>query len=121
MAIPIVDGHNDLLLRLWGGEEPRDVELSRAAESGFAAGFFAVYVPSPRLEEPRRLPYSIPLAEPLDRDEAARIAQEVSGVLFELERERRLRVVRRIDELLGDTVGAILHFEGADPLAPDLS
>ena len=72
MAIPIVDGHNDLLLRLWGGEEPRDVELSRAAESGFAAGFFAVYVPSPRLEEPRTMPYSIPLAEPLDRDEAAR-------------------------------------------------
>jgi membrane dipeptidase len=121
MPIPIVDGHNDLLLRLWGGDEPRDVELSRAAESGFAAGFFAVYVPSPRIEEPRTVPYSISLAEPLDRDEAARIAQEATRVLFELERERRLRVARGIDELLGDTVGAILHFEGADPLASDLS
>ncbi len=121
MPIPIVDGHNDLLLRLWRGEEPRDVLLDQTAESGFAGGFFAVYVPSARFEDPTEVPYSVPLAQPMRRDDAARIADELTDVLFGLERDGRLRVARRAEELLEAGVCAILHLEGADPLAADLS
>lgn len=41
----IVDGHNDVLLRRWRGQPLRHLDLERAAESGFAGGFFAVFVP----------------------------------------------------------------------------
>src|SRR3989442_15785820 len=73
-VIPVFDGHNDLLLRLWRGEEPRHLQLEQAAEYGFAGGFFAVYVPSPRVPDPTTVPYAVPLAAPLDQGEAARTA-----------------------------------------------
>ena len=119
--IPVIDGHNDLLLRLWLGEKPRHIHLERAAELGFAGGFFAVYVPSPHVDHPRRTPYALPLAAPLDRREAAQTADELASSLAALEAGGRLRVVRRADELVDGVVGAILHLEGADPLKPDLS
>ena len=119
--IPVVDGHNDLLLRLWLGEEPRHIHLEQAVDCGFAGGFFAVYVPSPRVPEPRQVPYAVPLAAPLDQREAARIAAELAASLVGLQEEGRLRVVRAADELVDGRVGAILHLEGADPLSPDLS
>jgi membrane dipeptidase len=50
--IPVVDGHNDALLRAWrSGESLRDrsedghLDLVRMREGGIAAGFFAIYVP----------------------------------------------------------------------------
>jgi membrane dipeptidase len=120
-VIPVLDGHNDLLLRLWLGEEPRHVHLEQARECGFAGGFFAIYVPSPRLPDPTRVPYAVPLAAPLDQREAAQTAAELAASLAGLEADGRLRVVRAADELVDGSVGAILHLEGADPLAPDLA
>ena len=119
--IAVLDGHNDLLLRLWHGEEPKHVHLDRAGEHGFAGGFFAVYVPSPRVPEPTEVPYALPLAAPLDRNEAARIADELVAGLDRLEADGLVRIVLRADELLAGDVGAIMHLEGADALAPDLS
>ena len=55
--LPIFDGHNDVLLTVYGGyrdAEPRSffargekghIDLPRAREGGFAGGFFAVWVP----------------------------------------------------------------------------
>ncbi len=122
MPIPVLDGHNDLLLALWRGEEPRHVDLARAGESGFAGGFFAVHVPSPPLGDPEGVPYSVPLAEQIPPEEAQRIAAELAGILERLERDGALRIARAVDDLeRDDGVVAVLHLEGADPLAPDLS
>jgi membrane dipeptidase len=121
VATEVFDGHNDLLLKLWRGDEPVHVDLARAGDDGFAGGFFAVYVPSPPIGDPPPVPYALPLADPLDQADAAQVADEVAAVLERLEDDGALHVVRRAGALDGDGVRAILHLEGADPLAPDLS
>lgn len=58
--VPIFDGHNDALLRLYwrgGADAPRafldgaekgQLDYPKAVEGGFAGGLFAIFVPSPR-------------------------------------------------------------------------
>ena len=117
----ILDGHNDLLLRLWRGEEPRHIDLARAREVGFGGGFFAVFVPGGRPPDPGHVPYALPLPDPVDRAAARETALELAAVLERLEAEGVLRIARRVDDFAEGQVTAILHLEGADPLAPDLS
>ncbi|HZQ04500.1 MAG TPA: membrane dipeptidase [Gaiellaceae bacterium] len=114
----IVDGHNDVLLRRWRGQPLRHLDLARAAESGFAGGFFAVFVPGAvsGLDDPEP-PYSQPLAEPIARDEARRVAEEQTAILERLD----VTIAHRADDFQPGRVTAILHLEGAEPLAPDLS
>src|SRR3981189_2851114 len=57
--VPIFDGHNDILLRLYkrgGADAPRafldgeakgQLDLPKARHGGFAGGLFAIFVPSP--------------------------------------------------------------------------
>src|SRR5580700_9404783 len=57
--VPIFDGHNDVLLRLYkrgGADAPRafldgeakgQLDLPMAQQGGFAGGLFAIFVPSP--------------------------------------------------------------------------
>ena len=56
--IPVFDGHNDLLFRLWqknsaaavsnfvDGEKEGQLDLPRMHDGGFVGGFFAMFVPS---------------------------------------------------------------------------
>jgi membrane dipeptidase len=142
--IPIFDGHNDTLLKLYRpkrGEERSffersahgHIDLPRAQEGGLAGGFFAVYVPPPPKDQedpdpdlPRTGPYEAPLPPPLDLAYAQRMAFGMSATLFrvEAESEGRVRVVRSAAELeraLADGVlAAILHFEGAEMIDPEL-
>jgi membrane dipeptidase len=114
----IIDGHNDLVLRAWRGEPAKDIDLAAAARAGFAGGFFALYVPSGKpLVEPEAAPYALPLDEEIPTAEAARIAEELADAFFGL----GVPVARRADDFVPGRVTAVLHFEGADPLAPDLS
>jgi membrane dipeptidase len=113
----IVDGHNDLVLRTWRGEAPRHIDLARATEAGFAGGFFALYVPGEPLDEPARAPYSLPLGDPVPQEQAWRVAEELAAVLEALD----VRIARRVDDFAPGRVTAVMHLEGADPLAPDLS
>ena len=58
--VPIFDGHNDVLLRLYkrgGADAPRafldgegkgQLDLPMARQGGFAGGLFAIFVPSPQ-------------------------------------------------------------------------
>ena len=59
-----------------------DLDAARAA--GFAGGFFALYVPSPRFPDPTEIPYAVPLPDPIPHEEAARIAEELFAALCEL-------------------------------------
>jgi membrane dipeptidase len=113
----VIDGHNDLLLRLWQGEEPRHLDLEQAVAAGFAGGFFALFVPGPPVPDPEAAPYALPLGEPVGREEARRVALGLVGVAERL----GLPLARRADDLVPGRVTAILHLEGAEPLAPDLS
>ena len=114
----ILDGHNDLVLRAWRGETPRHIDLATAAATGFAGGFFALYVPGARrMVEPPRAPYALPLDDPIPIEEAAPIAEELAIILEGF----GLPLARRVSDFVPGRITAIMHLEGADPLAPDLS
>jgi membrane dipeptidase len=113
----IVDGHNDLLLHRWRGEPTLHLDLDIALEAGFSGGFFAMYVPSPKPPDPTEIPYALPLPDPIPFDEASRIANELFDELC------ALPVVRAAsaDDFREGQITAIVHMEGAEPIAADLS
>lgn len=139
--VPFIDGHNDVLLRLrLRGEGPlpflsrRDeghLDLVRAAEGAFAAGFFAVFV-LPESEGERAAakipdrtpPYAQPLAGPIPTGYAMREAGAMIDLLDELVAAggvRRVRALADVEAALdGGPPAAILHFEGAEPIDPHL-
>jgi len=113
----IIDGHNDLVLRTLKGDEIHHVHLDAAAEADFCGGFFALFVPSPQPEKPESDHYALPLPEPVPREEAARVAAE----MYEVFRSLPIELATSPDDFRPGRVAAILHLEGAEPLAPDLS
>jgi membrane dipeptidase len=140
-VIPFIDGHNDVLLELHlagRGPQPflsrRDeghLDLVRAREGGFAAGFFAVFVlPESEAEREatkvpvRTPPYSQPLAGPVPTGYAKREAEAMIELFDELAAAggvRRARTVADLEPALeGGPPAAILHFEGAEPIDPGL-
>ncbi len=123
----ILDGHNDLALRVWLGQEPAHIDLATARESGFAGGFFALSAVGSRaiapigsrgaFHRPDEVPYALPLDEPIPREKAQ---HDVEGQLAALE-GLDVSIVRRVEDLEPGRVNAIVHFEGAEAIAPDLS
>jgi membrane dipeptidase len=129
-VIPVVDGHNDALLRIWrrGGSlrERGDghLDVPRMREGGIAIAFFAAFVPA-RDDEPNDLRalivptedgYELPPEGPLPFVRAARIADELVAIA-----ERDLDIVRTADGLtLDGEPKAVLHFEGAEPIDAEL-
>lgn len=113
----IIDGHNDLVLHRWRDEPSMHLDLDAARDAGFAGGFFALYVPSPRVDDPREIPYALPLPDPIPYDTAAQVAEELYAELL------RLPVARATsaDDFRPGRVTAIVHMEGAEAIAADLS
>jgi membrane dipeptidase len=113
----IIDGHNDLVLGRWRGEPPNHIDLGTAMAAGFAGGFFALYVPSPPMADPTEIPYAVQLPEPIPYEEAARVAEELFATLCALPVTRATSA----EDFRDGRVTAIVHMEGAEPIAPDLS
>jgi membrane dipeptidase len=113
----IIDGHNDLVLHRWRGEPTLHMDLDAARAAGFAGGWFALYVPSPHAPDPPEIPYAVPLPEPIAHEEAAAVAEELFATLCQLPVARATSA----DDFREGTVTAIVHMEGAEPIAPDLS
>lgn len=144
---PVLDGHNDVLQCIY---QPRDgqarpffdrtdqghMDLPRMRAGGFGGGFFAVFVSSQSFRE-RSVPgveadsgeaaYHLPLESPVNLEHARAVTIRGMATLFRLERLSRgqLKVVCTVDELtaaLGSgVVAAILHFEGAEAIDPELN
>jgi len=139
--VPFIDGHNDVLLALHLADDGAapflarrsegHLDLARAREGGFAAGFFAVFV-LPEAEEEgaatripdRKPPYSQPLAGPVPTEYALREAVAIIELLDELAAGGELCLARGVGDveaaLAGGPLAAILHFEGAEPIEPGL-
>jgi membrane dipeptidase len=113
----IVDGHNDLLLHRWRGEPTLHLDLDSARAAGFSGGFFAMYVPSPRGLDPTETPYALPLPDPIPFEEASRIADELFDELCKLPVGR----ASTVEDFREGEITAIVHMEGAEPIAADLS
>jgi len=113
----IVDGHNDLVLHRWRGEETEHMDLEAARRAGFAGGFFALYVPSPKVPDPTEVPYALPLPDPIPHERAAHVAEALFACLCELP----VTLATSAADFQEGRVAAIAHMEGAEPIAPDLS
>jgi membrane dipeptidase len=113
----IIDGHNDLVLRRYRGEPSPNMDLSAARDADFAGGFFALYIPSPPAAEPSEPPYALPIAEPIPFEEAAQVAEGLYETLLSLP----VRRAASVDDFRPGEVTAIVHMEGAEAIAPDLS
>jgi membrane dipeptidase len=113
----IIDGHNDLVLRRYRGEASPHMDLTAAREADFAGGFFALYIPSPPMAEPSDPPYAVPAADRIPFEEAARVAEGLYETLLSLP----VRRAASVDDFRPGEVTAIVHLEGAEPIAPDLS
>jgi membrane dipeptidase len=145
-TIPVIVGHQDTLLSLFLPErgcgrdffvrsEIGHIDLPRAQEGGVAGGFFAVFVPrdpsvpcSPESDLTiSATGYEVRLADPLEHTYAMRVAMGAVALLFRLEErsQGQLKVVRNVAELENcvrtGVHAAILHFEGAEAIDPDLN
>lgn len=148
--VPVLDGHNDVLLRLHkaglgpaaflegregiAGVKPGHLDLPRARRGGLAGGFFAVFVPAP--DDPplpdlkaAKTPdgYAIPRAQQLERGYVLDQSLAMASLLYRLERASlgSVAVVRNLGRLEAcleeGTLAAILHLEGAEAVRPDLA
>jgi membrane dipeptidase len=144
MTIPVFDGHNDLLLRLWldparreeiflTGEGKGHLDLPRMQAAGFAGGFFAIYLPSPMAHDApdyqalmQNPPYDIPLPDPLPYPEALATGAAIAAQLLWMERAsagalRVCRTARDLDDSFRrGTITAIMHMEGAEAIDASL-
>lgn len=138
--IPIFDGHNDVLFRLFksGGRAHVDsfvtgcdghIDLKKAKAGGLAGGFFAIYVPSPvdlelKFELMTRDSYDLPLPPPVDLADALPIALQQAALLAELETVGALKICTSVDDIQAcmnkGIMAAIMHMEGAEAIDADL-
>ena len=143
--MPIFDGHNDALLRLFkreGTDAPRafldgegkgQLDLPMAVQGGFAGGLFAIFVPSPKNQvttADNAAPVSgtapgAPLPPPLDLTTAQAAVSSMASILIRIERESngRVRICRTAEDIRHcmDTgvLAAVLHIEGAEAIDPE--
>lgn len=138
--IPIFDGHNDVLLRLFqaGGRDHTDsfitgreghIDLKKAKSGGLAGGFFAIYVPSPidldlKFELMTQDSYDLPLPPAVDLTDALPIALRQAAILVELETLGALKICTSVNEvqtcMKDGVMAAIMHMEGAEAIDADL-
>ncbi|MCI0577435.1 MAG: dipeptidase [Chloroflexi bacterium] len=141
--IPVFDGHNDTLTRLYSQErsffersDSGHLDWPRAVAGGLVGGIFAIYT-SPPEESPERDPYygltitpagyEVTQRSPVAHEYAKAFTLSVMAYLAELEEEGdgRVSVVRSYEALernLGlGVLSMVLHFEGAEAIREDLS
>lgn len=135
----VFDGHNDALGRIYGGEtvgasflergDTGDLDLPRAREGGLGGGFFAIMASSEKSHPTIKLTLDgieATMGSSVGLEHAQKAAIRGTAGLFRLEEESagQIKVVRTADELAdclaGGIFAAVLHFEGAEPIGPDL-
>jgi membrane dipeptidase len=142
--IPIFDGHNDVLLRLYksassdpvsdflNGEAAGHVDLKKARAGSFAGGLFALY--SPSSGEPlafnRRMTggqYALPLPAPLNLEEARNSIVKELAILLKIERASRgsVAICESVAEIRSaiarEALAVVVHLEGAEAIDGDLN
>jgi len=139
-VIPVFDGHNDLLFRLWqknsatavsnfiDGEKEGQLDLPRMHDGGFAGGFFAMFVPSETGDSALHKTLNPPPYSAVPHERAKQVTGEMVGLFHRLTAEvpsrgfRASLSVSHIRRAMAEgAIAAILHLEGAEAIGPDLS
>ncbi|MBN2064367.1 MAG: membrane dipeptidase, partial [Sedimentisphaerales bacterium] len=122
--IRIFDGHNDTLTAIKGqegitgflqGGSKLHVDMSKAHAGNMAGGCFAVFIDAPDK------------GRPLSHGYASNEAQKCVDLLGKLQEcsEGNFGLCRNYADIASafasDSMAALLHFEGAEPIAADLS
>jgi membrane dipeptidase len=96
--VPVFDGHNDVLFRLWlktegdpvsdflQGDGVGHLDLPRMKKGGFVGGFFAIFAPSKDEDLPDDDDVNPPLAGQIAHPNALRKTLEMASLLFRIER-----------------------------------
>jgi len=138
--IPVFDGHNDTLLRLYrsGSADPASdflkgtakghIDLPRAKQGGFAGGLFAMFPPAPgKSVDPAGSVSDVPLPPELPREDALAATLGMASILFRIERASAgaFAVCRSAADIRAamarGALAAIFHIEGAEAVDTDLS
>ncbi|MCO5296559.1 MAG: dipeptidase [Fimbriimonadaceae bacterium] len=143
----VFDGHNDTLLKLFHPDratgrsffersEEGHLDLPRAVEGGLFGGLFAIFAPNPEFTygPTGNVPlirtadgYEVPLEGPYPFERADAFTRGIAEQMFALEAGSAGRVVVARDAATLEACRAdgrfavVLHFEGAEAIAPDLS
>ena len=142
--IPVFDGHNDVLLRLYkskcgdvvsdflDGEDAGHIDLKKARAGSFVGGLFAMYSPSPgnfaaMSEQMKGGNYAVPLPAPLPIEEARKSVAGELAILMRVIRGSQGAVA--LCKTTADVHAAIqrgalavvLHLEGAEAIDADLN
>ncbi len=139
--VPVFDGHNDALLRLFrdprpsvedrfiGGDDRGHVDLPRALAGGLAGGLCAIFVPSER-RSPRPAAADAgvtddPVPPPLSLETAQAATIRMASILARLERnsEGRIAICRDVAAIRRamrhKALACVMHIEGAEAIDPD--
>ena len=142
--VPIFDGHNDVLLRLYrrGGDNPTraflegngkgQLDLPMADEGGFVGGMFAMFVPSPRGASSNIAPAQAAENEAgfppaVELTAAQQVVFGMMSLLLRIEQQSkgRVRICRDVDDIeqsLNDgALAPVLHIEGAEAIDPEFA
>jgi membrane dipeptidase len=142
--VPIFDGHNDVLLRLYRkdnaaqafleGDGKGQLDLPRAVEGGLAGGLFAIFVPSPQRQRSEGEPAppsddaraaageKVPPPPPPELASAQQATLAMASLLFRIERESggKVRVCRNVADIEAciekGVLAPVLHIEGAEAI-----
>lgn len=139
MTTPIIDGHNDVLLRLWlkksttaasdfvNGDGLGHMDLPRLRTGDMAGGFFAIYSPpeagGPRDDEDLNPPLAGSVSQRLALSSALGM-MDIRDQIIELAKGDVvvcLTVADMRDAMARGAVAWITHIEGAEAIATDLS
>lgn len=140
-AMPIFDGHNDVLSKLHA-TYPQDpatafidgydaaIDLPKSRIGGFAGGFFAVYIPPLEVDQAARTAammadsYDLPLPPQLDWPYAVEVTMAQINILLQLERCEALSICRSVADIrtamAAGRIAAIMHIEGAEAIDAEL-
>ena len=137
--IPVFDGHNDVLLRLWlkkagdpvlrflNGDGEGHIDLPRLIRGGFAGGLFAIFVPAatdPDWVDDEEV--NPPEAGQVGQMAALSATMAMASLLFRIEAasEGRFTVCRSVKDIreamAAGQIAAVLHIEGAEAIDADL-
>jgi membrane dipeptidase len=140
--VPIFDGHNDVLLRLYrrggndaarrflegeaqGHPDKGHLDLPKARQGGFAGGLFAIFVPSTTSGRARREGDAPAPPPTVDMTDAQRTVFSMVSLLLRIEREAqgRVRICRDVGDiqhcLQDGALAPVLHIEGAEAIDAD--
>ncbi|WP_192456372.1 dipeptidase [Musicola keenii] len=137
--IPVFDGHNDVLSRLWRqhrdnpteaflcGPSQGQIDLPRLRQGGFAGGLFATYVPSAKKGNANSIPGDNSVFTTPTLDEARETSFWMISTLLRIEAESagQVKVCRSVAEIrrcmTQGVLATVMHIEGAEMLDPDLT